>query len=78
MAHEIPYVATAIVSELRDLEAKVKRAYIPAEAFSGCYRPFRAVGFDIASLILKLGLDHKCATRSRVSNCSTGSLYMAT
>ena len=26
MAHEIPYVATAIVSELRDLEAKVKRA----------------------------------------------------
>ncbi len=26
MAHEIPYVATAIVSELRDLEAKVRRA----------------------------------------------------
>jgi len=52
MAHEIPYVATAIVSELRDLEAKVTRAYIPAEASSGCYRPFRAVGFGIASLIL--------------------------
>jgi pyruvate ferredoxin oxidoreductase beta subunit len=26
MAHEIPYTATAIVSELRDLEAKVRRA----------------------------------------------------
>jgi pyruvate ferredoxin oxidoreductase beta subunit len=26
MAHEIPYVATATVSELRDLEAKVRRA----------------------------------------------------
>jgi pyruvate ferredoxin oxidoreductase beta subunit len=26
MAHRIPYVATAIVSELRDLEAKVRRA----------------------------------------------------
>ena len=26
MAHEIPYVATATVSELRDLEAKVERA----------------------------------------------------
>ena len=26
MAHEIPYVATATVAELRDLEAKVRRA----------------------------------------------------
>ena len=26
MAHEIPYVATATVAELRDLEAKVERA----------------------------------------------------
>ena len=31
-----------------------------------------------ALAILHTGLDHKCATRSRVSNCSTGSLSMAT
>ena len=42
MAHEIPYVATATVAELRDLEAKVRgdefRAYFLLNIVRACHR----------------------------------------
>jgi pyruvate ferredoxin oxidoreductase beta subunit len=45
MAHEIPYVATATVADLRDLEAKVERpCRSAARATCTCWCPARWVG----------------------------------
>jgi pyruvate ferredoxin oxidoreductase beta subunit len=46
MAHEIPYVATATVADLRDLEAKV----------SGDELPRRALPAHLRALPARLGL----------------------
>ena len=45
MAHEIPYVATATVAELHDLEAKVERAMeLHGPRYSMCSCPARWPG----------------------------------